>query len=801
MGRLLLGMLLLALILAGAVAFWFLWPSRNWDTPGQDDGKTAKAEDAGLVGSVSCRECHEPFYQKWAPSHHGLAMQSFTPKFARKNLVFEKREIKVGSSFFQPMLKGEAGIIRERKPDGTTRDYPMVQVLGGKNVCYFLTPLERGRLQVLPLAYKVKDRKWYDMPGSGVRHFTDAADAPLDWRHSAFTFNTSCYSCHVSQLARNYDPGTDTYHTTWAEPGINCETCHGPGGEHVRTFKAAALRGEKPVDLKLISTRSLSFNQANDACAPCHAKMSPLTAGFTPGQRYFDHFDLITLENRDFYPDGRDLGENYTFTSWRQSPCVQPGELSCLHCHTSSGRNKHTGANANQACMPCHQDKVNNPTAHTRHKADSPGNQCVSCHMPRTDFAAMQRSDHSMRPPMPAATLAFKSPNACNMCHMDKDAAWADQVVRQWRPRDYQAPVLRRGKLIEAARKQDWARLPEMLEEITSPKRQEVVAASLLRLLGACSDPRVLATARQAFKDESPLVRAAAVDAVASFPPKETAPLLLDACGDEYRLVRVRACAALGGVYPSSTLHPPPSTLHSFERAQKEYVASIMARPDQWSSHYNQGNYHQARGEVRKAIKAFETAIRLEPTVLLPYVNLSIAYAQVERKKDAENALKKALELDPENAAANLNLGLLLGEEGRSKEAQEHLRKAMKRDPNLAAAAYNLSVLLAQEGKLEEAISWIRTAYRLDPSGKHGFTLAFYLRQKGADSEAISVLRSVLRQDPGQLDSCLLLGDLLEKQGRKREAQELYHETLRLPGLTDQQRRFLQTRIQKNGGG
>ena len=49
-----------------------------------------------------------------------------------------------------------------------------------------------------------------------------------------------------------------------------------------------------------------------------------------------------------------------------------------------------------------------------------------------TRFAAMGRTDHSMRPPTPAATIAFKSPNACSMCHADHDAAWADQWVRKW---------------------------------------------------------------------------------------------------------------------------------------------------------------------------------------------------------------------------------------------------------------------------------------------------------------------------------------------------------------------------------
>ena len=50
-----------------------------------------------------------------------------------------------------------------------------------------------------------------------------------------------------------------------------------------------------------------------------------------------------------------------------------------------------------------------------------------------TEFARMHRSDHSMLPPTPAATMAYQSPNACNLCHTDKDAAWADKYVRQWR--------------------------------------------------------------------------------------------------------------------------------------------------------------------------------------------------------------------------------------------------------------------------------------------------------------------------------------------------------------------------------
>ena len=199
---------------------------------------------------------------------------------------------------------------------------------------YFLTPLERGWLQVLPVAYDVRRQEWFDTTASAMRHFGDRRDEALYWKDRPLTFNTSCFGCHVSQLSKNYDLQSDSYHTTWAEPGINCETCHGPSAEHAPLFRGLPANQPAPEDLKLIVISTLSTEQRNATCAPCHAKMSPVTMNFAPGERYFDHFDLVGFENDDFYPDGRDLGENYTYTGWRLSPCAKSGQLDCIHCHT-----------------------------------------------------------------------------------------------------------------------------------------------------------------------------------------------------------------------------------------------------------------------------------------------------------------------------------------------------------------------------------------------------------------------------------------------------------------------------------
>ena len=95
------------------------------------------------------------------------------------------------------------------------------------------------------MAYDVPKKTWYDTAASGVRHFPDRTDSALDWTDRMFTFNTTCFNCHVSQLATNYDLATDTYRTTWAEAGISCESCHGPAAGHVRVMSEGKTSGAR----------------------------------------------------------------------------------------------------------------------------------------------------------------------------------------------------------------------------------------------------------------------------------------------------------------------------------------------------------------------------------------------------------------------------------------------------------------------------------------------------------------------------------------------------------------------------
>jgi tetratricopeptide (TPR) repeat protein len=511
-----------------------------------------------------------------------------------------------------------------------------------------------------------------------------------------------------------------------------------------------------PKDLKIISWKKFTPAQKNTACSTCHAKMSPVAATVTPGDRFFDHLDLVTLEDPDFYPDGRDLGENYTYTTWMMSPCVKSGKLSCMHCHTSSGRYRfREEKDANNACMPCHKERVENAAAHTYHKDGSPGSKCISCHMPTTSFARMNRSDHSMLPPTPATTIAYKSPNACNLCHKDKDAAWADKYVREWRSRDYQAPVLKRGALIEACRKRDWSKLPDMLDYITRKDRDEVFATSLIRMVPGSGDPRITPVLYKAIEDPSPLIRAAVADALQHVRTREGFQALLEAIRDDYRLVRVRAAASILG-YQNFPLEDADKK--KVEAAIKEHLISILSRPDQWSSHYNLGNAYLSLGEPNEAVESYDRALKLEPRAVLAMVNdESMAYAQMGEIEKADQFLQEALKVSPNNAAANFNMGLLKTEQNDLKGAERYLKAALKADPQMAQAAYNLCVITAKD-RINEALTYCKKAADLRPQEpRYAFALAFYLNQKGDRDRAVKMLKAITEKYPGYKDAEMLL--------------------------------------------
>ncbi len=759
--------------------------------------KNAELIENQYVGSGSCIECHERFYQLWAPSMHGKAMQPVHAGFTKEYQLPESGPMKIEGKTYEIVYEDSLMVMLEKEGTGLLTKYPMQWALGGPNVYTFLAPVDKGKLQTIPLAYDMNRLTWFNYPESAIRHFADQeeeADEALPWRDRMYTFNTGCYNCHVSQLSSNYDLTTDTYQTTWKESGINCETCHGPSAGHVRVCREAG-EGNIPDDLKLIVTSTFTPEQHNSSCATCHAKGSAITESYMPGELYYDHFNLATLEDPDFYPDGRDLGENYTMTGWQMNPCIQKSDLHCVTCHTSSGRNRFKD-NPNQACLSCHKDKEEGLVAHTMHQPDSPGSKCVSCHAPSREFVGrFIRSDHSFRPPMPEATIKFGSPNACNQCHKDKSPQWANGIVKKRPNSKYQEETLYWAQLIKEARENNWERLDEMLEIIEKNKYNEVVVTSFIRLLANCPHEKKWETFMNVVKNNpSPLARAAATTSLNGNLSENAKNTLLAAAGDELRLVRVSAAASLAGFADNrfTTIEKQVG-----ENATKEYLKSMVARPDDWSSHYNLGIYHQNQGNVNKALESYETAARLYPESLMPLINSSVLYSYVGNVAAAESNLNKAISFDPRNEAANLNLGLLLAEQGKTAEAEKALKLVLEVNPEQAVAAYNLSVISAQRNLLQ-AVGYAKIAADAMPEEpKYAYTLAYYQLQNEQKAQAVKTLKGIIEAHPHYLTAVSLLADVYLRDGKTRDALSVYQNALKTEGLSAQDRVEIQQALDR----
>jgi tetratricopeptide (TPR) repeat protein len=263
-----------------------------------------------------------------------------------------------------------------------------------------------------------------------------------------------------------------------------------------------------------------------------------------------------------------------------------------------------------------------------------------------------------------------------------------------------------------------------------------------------------------------------------------------------YRLVRVRAAAALAGV--------PPGRLggvdrQSLESARKEAETSFQTRPDDHASHYNLGNLYLAEGNPRKAIDEYGISSRLRPDSVPPLVNASMAYYALGEKENAEKSLRRAVKIAPENVAARLNLGMLLGEMGKEKDAEKEFRAAAKTDPKSAQAAYNLCVVTSKD-RVDEALKWCRKATNLRPEEpRYGYTYAFILDRKGDTAKAIPVLRKIVERNQPYPPAYVMLGAIYEKQGKAGEAKKVYKKAADNAELPEPDRAQFRNKLQSMG--
>jgi predicted CXXCH cytochrome family protein len=373
-------------------------------------GQTPPAKP-GFVGSAACQTCHSAIHERWSKTPMANVVRdpkihpdAFIPDFSKPDplLTFTKNDVAfVYGSIWKQRYFAKRG----------DDYYP------------------------LPAQWDVTNKVWrayMAAPGTDwwVSHYpADNMQRPT---------GPLCDGCH----SVNYNIQTKTV-TEW---NVGCEKCHGPGSAHV----------QNPSRANILNPARLDNIQATNVCLQCHSQGQPLNnpingkyydwpVGFQVGMDLKDFWKLedhkLGEQSFTHFADGTAHKNRMQGNDFVQSEMYVHG-LSCQSCHDVHGtaNNAELLKPANVVCLECHGPGSPNgphaPTieAHTHHQADSAGDECTGCHMPKIQqtIANVNVRSHTFRFISPSATDSLKVANPCTTCHTDKSTAWAMDALKTW---------------------------------------------------------------------------------------------------------------------------------------------------------------------------------------------------------------------------------------------------------------------------------------------------------------------------------------------------------------------------------
>jgi predicted CXXCH cytochrome family protein len=681
---------------------------------------------ARVVDESACGTCHADQVKAWHGSHHDLAMQEASAATVLGNFndaSFTKDGVR--TRFLQ---RDGKYWINTDGPDGKPADFEVKYTFGVEPLQQYLIELDHGRLQSFTVAWDVRARRWFHLyPNERIDHLD-----PLHWTQPSQNWNFMCAECHSTDLKKNFDLQTNSYHTTWTQIDVGCQACHGPASKHLSA--ASPSKKDFAVDFAAADATAQI-----ETCARCHSRRSVISSDYRHGERLMQTHLPSLLTSDLYFPDGQIRDEVYEYGSFLQSKMHAKG-VRCSDCHEPhSLKLRREG---NQLCAGCHNAAVPaartsidvsglhkkdyDSPAHHFHKPGTPGSQCVDCHAPSRVYMQVDpRRDHSFRIPRPDISMRLGTPNACNGCHEKRSAKWAAERVAKW----YGPNRRQEETFADAFATGDGASLAKWAGDAHTPA---IVRASAIERLSAHPSQAGLDVLNANVRDPDPLVRMAAAEAFNVYSPEQRLALV-PLLNDPVRAVRLAAIASA-----------PPGSLSPI--AVAEYEHAQMENADQPGAHINVGNMYSSQGRVAEAEAAYQAAIRLDPTFAPAYVNLADLKSRSGDNPVAVAVLRTGLQSQrqesTQTAALHHSLGLALIRERNYDEALTQLGLAAKQAPNDVRYAYVLGVALHDTGKPKEGIAILERALRQHPKDRELLAaLAAYARDAGNEAAASEYMR------------------------------------------------------------
>ena len=721
-----------------------------------------------FAGSKKCMDCHKAEYDKWRNSHHDRAME-----VAKDDTVladFNDAVVEFNAITSRFYRKGHKFLVYTQGPDGKMGEFEITHTFGWYPLQQYLVPFPGGRLQCLPIAWDVKEKKWYHLYPDGP---TDPDDW-LYWTNAGQNWNGMCAECHSTNLKKNYDIENDAYRTTWSEIDVSCEACHGPGSRHVEWAELPDMARPQTANYELVvKTRGMDSRAQVELCAPCHSRRAILGDYSHVEPDLLDSMLPSLLTPELYFADGQILEEVYVYGSFTQSK-MYSRNVRCSDCHDVHSIKRVKEGNA--LCLQCHRAGLYDTKEHHFHKNKGEqgepiksaagrilfdvgsGAECVQCHMPERVYMGIDyRADHSFRVPRPDLSINLGTPNACNRCHIDKTTLWADQTITKWYGPGRRAHY---GTVIAEGRKGSAQAHQGLIKLAADPLYPVIVRSTALSLLAAYPGEDTSRAYELALMDDEALIRRTAIDNLRVPDRSRQTALLTPMLYDPVKAVRTEAARRMTEI---SDPKLDESQKNAFQSALTEYQNSMEYSADFAFGRYNLANLHVALGQPEKAVENFRAAIKIDPLFYPAKVNLAMLLNQEGRNSEAERLLREVVDTHPELYEIHYSLGLLLAEEKKYAQAARHLTQAAKGMPARARIHYNLGLLLQHLSRDSDAEASLLKAQELEPDNfDYLYALAnFYLNRKKFQEARMYAERMVARH-PSQRIGRDMLG-LIDK--------------------------------------
>jgi tetratricopeptide (TPR) repeat protein len=675
--------------------------------------------EPGYVDSRVCAGCHRQIYESYSRTGMGRSFGRVDATVWRDGEYFH-----TPSEQHFTMYRREGRFIERRE----TNVFEMAAdfVLGsGNHARTYLHHAANGQLVQLPVGeYSENGGYWAMNPGY------DRPDH-MDFRRRV---DDECLFCHTAYPLR----------VGGVPAAIDCQRCHGPGAEHVRSPKSRSI----------INPARLDAARQLEVCLQCHLESTSRRLphairrpdrdvfSYRPGEpleKYIFHFDRTPGTG---YEDNFEI--DHAGYRLLQSVCFRKsnGALTCTTCHNPHAESREPEGYV-RACLGCHADS---------HRQ---GDNCLQCHMPKrrtTDAIHVTMTDHAItRRRSDGDPLAMREE-----VHDSTRTSYQGKVVSLYPPH----PAGDGELYLALAQVTDGSNLEAGIPRLRAaiekyrPNQGEFYFELAAAYSKTGNHKSAIPLYREALRRKSMLVdaRLGLAQALMQTGQASEAIRILEAARPHAPILNALGEALL--------------RLGRNGEAAAALRRALRLQNDLLEAQINLGGALYRLGDRAGAVAALQEAIRLSPGSAAANLNLATI---LDTQGDFDRArfhFERAIRSDPESAVARYNYGRALAARRRDREAEAELNEAVRLDRRFAEAWVSLGLLRARGGRREEAISFYREALRANPELAAGhFNLALALLITGKVAEAREHLDAVIRTAPNDYEAHLYLGRILLSTG------------------------------------